>query len=119
MLQKASKLICFVRMSSGISNPSRYACARPTYVAVVAHIRWKSTLESGDASLFHAQGWQHVAFLCLNGGRRRNMSFPNLGAATMRERWFVCQRRVVRNAVLARARRVHQETELQRHRGAA
>ena len=46
------------------------------------------------------------------------MSSPSLGAATMKERWFVCQRRVVRNAVLARAWRVHQETELQRHRGA-
>ena len=46
------------------------------------------------------------------------MSIPNLGAAAMRESWVTCQRRVVRNAVLARARRVHQETELQRHRGA-
>ena len=92
MLQKASKLICFVRMSSGISNPSRYACARPTYVAVVAHIRWKSTLESGDASLFHAQGRQHVTFLCEIGRRRRNKSSPSLGAATMKERGVVSQR---------------------------
>ena len=36
----------------------------------------------------------------------------------LRESWVACQRRVVRNAVLACARRVHQETELQRHRGA-
>ena len=65
----------------------------------------------------HAQGRQHVALLCLNGGGRRNVSIPNLGAAAMRESWVACQGWVVRNAGLARARRVHQETELQRHRG--
>ena len=46
------------------------------------------------------------------------MSIPNLGAAAMRESWVARQGRVVRNAVLACVRRVHQETELQRHRGA-
>ena len=47
------------------------------------------------------------------------MSIPNLGAAAMRESWVARQGRAVRNAVLACVRRVHQETELQRHRGAA
>ena len=46
------------------------------------------------------------------------MSIPNLGAAAMGESWVARQGRVVRNAVLACVRRVHQETELQRHRGA-
>ena len=46
------------------------------------------------------------------------MSIPNLRAAAMGESWFARQGRVVRNAVLACARRVHQETELQRHGGA-
>ena len=42
------------------------------------------------------------------------MSIPNLRAAAMRESWVARQGRVVRNAVLACVRRVHQETELQR-----
>ena len=42
------------------------------------------------------------------------MSTPDLGAAAMGESWVARQRRVVRNAVLACVRRVHQETGLQR-----
>ena len=36
----------------------------------------------------------------------------------MTERWFVGRRVCIRTAGLTCARRVHQETELQRHRGA-
>ena len=56
LLQKASKLFCFVRMLSGIFSRSRYACNRPTYVAAVAHIRGMAIRESRNASLFQEGG---------------------------------------------------------------